>query len=130
MQAKDLVVNNAAAVSKTFKLLSPSAGLGAIASWYLREGPISSVFPSLTTSANRSTVSRVDSAQVKFKLPSSFTDSVTGLTNVGSHAELTVNVRIPQDFPEALRDDFVAYSLNLLGTDVVKSLVRDCAPNT
>lgn len=130
MNATDLTVKNKAGLDKIFKLLSPSAGLGAIATWFLREGPISSVFPSLTTSANRNPKSRIDTAQVKFKLPSSYTDSVTGLTNVGSHAEMTVNVRIPQDFPEALRDDFETLSLNLLSTDMVRDLIRNCAPNT
>lgn len=131
-QATDLVVNNGATtpVAKTFTLITPSAGLGSIAQWALREGPISSVFPQLTTSANQTKGSGVRSLNVKFKLPSSYTDAVTGLTNVGSHAECNFSVRIPPDFPEALKADLVAYTLNLLNTALLKSMIKDAAPAT
>lgn len=123
-QATDLVIKNGAAVDKTFTLISPAAGDGGIAQWALKEGTISSVFPALTASANRTgNNSRV--LKVKFKQPSSFTDAVTGLTNVNSAAEMNVTFSIPASYPEALKNDFTAFAIGALNTVLFKSMIRD-----
>lgn len=129
--ATDLVVNNGAStpVEKTFTLISPSAGDGGLAMWALKEGTISTVFPRFTASA-RSVNGRARSAKFKVTMPASYTDSVTGLTSVNSRGELIVTVNIPDEFPEALKDDFVAFSTGLLSTAYVKSLMRDALSAT
>lgn len=130
-QAIDLVVNNGAAspVSKTFTLISPAAGDGSIATWALKEGTISAVFPTLTAMAHK-TGKKSRNLKVKFRLPSSYTDSVTGLTNVGSGAEMNVTFSVPDAFPEALKNDYVAFALNLLATPTLKSMARDALSAT
>lgn len=129
--ATDLVVNNGATppVEKTFSLISPAAGDGGLATWALKEGPISTVFPRFTASA-RDINGRARSAKLKLSLPSSYTDNVTGLTSVNSKAEIIVTVNLPNEFPEALKDDFVAYGVNLLGDAYVKGLLRDALSAT
>lgn len=124
-QAIDLFVDNGATtpVEKTFTLISPAAGDGAIAMWALKEGAISSVFPRLTASARKGQKSRM--LTVKMALPSSFTDTVTGLTNVSSSAEMNVTFKIPDDFPESLKNDFVAFNLNILRTPLFVAMIRD-----
>lgn len=125
-QATDLVVNNGAGtpVSKTFSLIAPASGDGGIAQWALKEGTISAVFPSLTASAQK-TGNKSRNLKVKFRLPSSYTDSVTGLTNVAAGAEMNVTFSVPDAFPEALKADFVAFSLNLMNTSLLKAMIRD-----
>lgn len=127
-QALDLVIKNAAGADKTFSLISPSAGDGGLATWALKEGTISSVFPRLTAMARPGTGTRV--LTVKFRMPSSYTDTVTGLTNVGSGTLFSVQVVIPDNFPEALKNDFVAFSTNALKTTLLTAMIRDAVPAT
>lgn len=124
-QAIDLVVNNGAGtpVSKTFTLIAPAAGDNSVAAWALKEGAISTVFPTLTASAGKTPRGR--NLKVKFRLPSSYTDTVTGLTVVNSACEMNVTYSVPSDFPEALKPDFVAFANNLLNTALLKSMIRD-----
>lgn len=131
-QAIDLVVNNgdATPISKTFTLISPAAGMGGVAEWALQEGPISSVFPTFTASASVSRQSGIRTLVTKLRVPSSYTDAVTGLTNVGSYAEFSVTEKLPPDFPENLKANLVAYALNLLNTDLIKVMVRNATPAT
>lgn len=130
-QAADLVINNGAGtpVAKTFTLISPSAGDNSLASWRLKEGTISSVFPSITALA-RTTGNQSRKLQLKFRLPSSYTDSVTGLTRVTSAFELDASVSVPDDFPESLKNDAVAFACNLFQQTLVKSMIRDAVPAT
>lgn len=131
-QATDITVNNGATptpVAKTFALISPSAGDGGIASWALKEGTISAVFPSLTAVAGR-TGNNSRKLTVKFKLPSSYTDAVSGLTMVASSAEMNVSFSVPNSFPEALKADYVAFATNLLSSSLLKAMIRDAYPAT
>lgn len=130
-QATDLVVKNGAStpVDKTFSLITPAAGDGGIAQWALREGTISAVFPTLTASA-RPTSNSSRQLRVKFRLPSSFTEAATGRTIVASGAEMNVTVSVPGDLPESLKADFVAFSTNLLGSSLMKAMIRDAYPAT
>jgi hypothetical protein len=130
-QAIDLVLANGAGtpVNKTFTLYAPSAGDGSVATWKLKEGTIGSVFPTIT-SATRSTGNKSRKLQLKLRLPSSYTDSVTGLTQVGSAFEFDASVSVPDDFPEALKADAVAFTSNLLANALIKSMIRDAQPAT
>lgn len=130
-QATDLVINNGAGtpVAKTFSLISPAAGDGGIAEWALKEGTISAVFPRITASAAKTNNSSRN-AKFKFRMPSSYTDAVTGLSNVGSSAEMNATVTVPNDFPETLKADFVAFATNLFQQALIKAMMRDAVPAT
>lgn len=130
-QATDLTVNNGATtpVSKTFSLVSPASGDGGIATWVLKEGPISAVFPQFTASAAKN-----GNGARKLKLvltcPSSYNDAVTGLTNVNSSAQMNISVTIPNTYPEDKKADFVAFATNLQATSLLKAMIRDAYPAT
>jgi hypothetical protein len=130
-QAVDIVINNGAGtpVAKTFTLYAPSAGDNSVATWKLKEGTIGSVFPFITTST-RSTGNQSRKLQMKLRLPSSYTDSVTGLTKVGSAYEFDASVSVPDDFPEALKADAVAFAKNLMAHALITSMMRDAQPAT
>lgn len=130
-QATDLVINNGAGtpVAKTFTLLAPAAGDNSVAEWALKEGTIASVFPRITASARR-TGNASRKVQLKIKLPSSYTDTVTGLTKVGSGFEFDCSASVPDDFPEALKNDAVAFTANAIAHALIKSMIRDALPAT
>jgi hypothetical protein len=125
-QAIDLVLANGAGtpVNKTFTLYAPSAGDSSLASWKLQEGTISAVFPSITALA-RPTGNKSRKMQGKLRLPSSYTDSVTGLTKVGSAFEFDFSASVPDDFPEALKNDAVAFSKNLIAHALIQAMMRN-----
>lgn len=128
-QAIDLIIKNAANVDKTFALLTPASGDGGVARWALKEGTISSVFPTITASAV-ATQRDARSAHIKIHVPSSYTDSVTGKTNVDTGAEVNIKVAMPNTFPEANKPDFVAYVANAVQTALVKAIIKDALPAT
>ena len=130
-QATDLVINNGAAtpVAKTFSLYNPAAGDNAIAMWKLKEGTISKVFPTITVAA-RATGNQSRKLQIKMKIPSSYLDAVTGLTAVGSAFEFDASISVPDDYPESLKNDAVAFVANLMNHTLIKQAGRDATPLT
>lgn len=81
--------------------------------------------------AVRATVNaRARKANIKLQIPSSYTNSVDGLTKVGSAFDFNVDVTIPDDFPEALRSDAVAFASNLMSHELIKAVMRDGYPAT
>lgn len=130
-QAADIVLNNGAGtpVAKTFSLYSPAAGDNSTAVWALKEGVISSIFPRITASA-RATGNNSRQVQIKLRIPSSYTDTVTGLTKVGSAYEVNATISVPNDYPEALKNDAVAFTQNLMANAIMKSCYRDGLPAT
>lgn len=128
-QAIDLTVKNGANVDKTFTLVAPAAGMGGVAMWALKEGTISAAFPTLTAVA-QTNGGGVSHLRVKLSVPSSYTDSVTGLTNVGAGVLMDAHFRVPNVFPEALKADWVAYAVNLLNTALLKAMIKDGQPAT
>lgn len=128
-QATDLIIKNAAGVNKTFALITPAAGDGGVARWALKEGTISSVFPTITSSAT-STSRNSRNAHIKIHVPSSYTDSVTGLTNVAGGPEANLKVAMPNDFPEAMKPDWVAYVVGAVQTALVQAVIKDATPAT
>ena len=123
-QQINLVVKNGTGVDQTFTALSPAAGDGGVALWALKSGTIAAAFPTLTAVATRNS-NDVRTLRVKFGLPSSYNNAVTGLTVVSSKVLMDATFKIPADFPEALKDDWVAYATNLLNTALLKSMIRD-----
>lgn len=130
-KAIDLIVKNGAAtpIDKTFTLLAPAAGNGGVAEWALKDGAISSIFPRFTSAASVTT-NRSRKVQLKLTIPSSYTDTVTGLTQVGSRFEVNVNCSVPNDFPEILKADAVAFFSNLMSHPMVKEQIRDALSAT
>lgn len=130
-QATDLVIDNGAGtpVAKTFSLMSPAAGYNSLAEWALKEGTIATVFPRITALA-RATGNDSKKSQIKLKIPSSYTDTVTGLTKVGSGYEADISVSVPNDFPESLKDDAVAFTVNLVAHALIQAMIRDGSPAT
>lgn len=130
-QATDITVKNGATtpVDKTFSLISPAAGDGGIATWALKEGPISAVFPQLTASAAKNG-NAARKLKVTLTCPSSYNDAVTGLTNVNSSAQMNVSFTIPDTYPEDKKADFVAFATNLLSSSLLKAMIRDAYPAT
>lgn len=125
--AANLVVNNAAAVSKTFTLMAPAAGDGGIATFQLKEGGSPIAYPTLTALA-RATTNQSRKAQVKYRHPYSYTETTTGLIKAGPAFELNVDASIPFQFPETLRPDAIALATNLIAHALVKELLRDGYP--
>lgn len=132
--AIDLVLKNEAGVDKTFSLVTPAPGYGTPAEWALKEGVISSIFPRLTAVARPSqrpaSSGSARHLSVRLRMPSSYTDTVTGRTLVASAWEMNVNVSIPNDFPENLKGDAVAFATNALKTALVTQMMKDGTPAT
>jgi len=130
-QATNLVINNGAGtpVAKTFELLTPAAGDNGVAEWALKEGTISSVFPRITALA-RKTGNQSRRVQIKLRIPSSYTDTVTGLTKVGSAFEADIYATVPDDFPETLKNDATAFTKNLVAATLAQAMIRDALPAT
>lgn len=123
-QAADIIVDNGALVSKTFILVTAAAGDGGMAEWALKEGLISTAFPTFTAVATK-TNNKSRKLQLKLKVPASFTDAATGQTLITAATEMNVTFSVPNSFPESMKDDHVAYATNLLNTTLVKSMIRD-----
>lgn len=128
-QATNITIKDGANVDKTFTLIAPASGDGGIAEWALKEGTIASVFPRFTASAAR-TGNRSRKLTLKVRVPSSYQDSVTGLTNVGSAVEFNGSITVPDDFPEGKKADHVAFVANLINSALVKSMLSDAYPAT
>lgn len=130
-QAQDIIVNNGDTppVAKTFTLINPAAGDGGVAMWALKEGLISAVFPSFSAVASK-TANKSRKLTLKLRVPSSYTDSVTGLTAVGSAAEANVTMSIPDDFPELRKDDVTAFLANIISDPLVMEMLHDAYPAT
>jgi hypothetical protein len=128
--AADIVINNGAGtpVAKTFTLVAPAAGDNSFANWRLKEGTISSVFPAIAVLARANGSAR--KANIKLRIPSSYTDAVSGLTKVGSAFDMNVDVTVPDDFPEALKADAAAFATNLMANAIIKAVIRDAVPAT
>lgn len=131
-QATDLTIANgqASPVNKTFTLIAPASGNGGIAEWALKEGTISAVFPTITFMAERQATNKTRKGRVKIRVPSSYVDSTTGLTNAGSAYEFNGNWTVPDDFPESAKADAAAYVFNGLATALFKTLLKDATPAT
>lgn len=129
-QATALVLANGAAtpVNKTFDLDAPAAGFNSVAAWSLREGSISGVFPKITSVAQSS--ASANKVNAILRVPSSYTNSVTGLTSVGSAFQFKIEATVPKDFPEALKADAIAFSKNLVAHALIQAMIRDGLPAT
>lgn len=130
-QATDITIKNGAGtpLDKLFVLNSPAGGFNATAAdWTLKEGTIRSIFPVIKSSATKQ--SGAQKAHWTLRVPSSYTDTVTGLTKVGSAANMEVIVTVPDDYPESLKNDFTAFAKNLAAHALFQASIRDGLPCT
>lgn len=128
-QATNLVVKNAASVDKTFTLLTPAPGYGSPAEWALREGATAVTYPTFHLSAQK-TANRARKVSLKVRTPATYISVATGLPVVASNMEFNGTIVVPDDFPDAQKDDAVAFIANLIATAMVKACIRDGLPAT
>lgn len=131
-QAADIIVKDGSDANKTFSLVSPAAGDGGVAQWWLKEGNVVGAFPMLTASATPSQDRKKNSRNLKVKVtvPSSYVDATTGLTIVGPRVEANLTVTVPGEYPEAKKADAVAFVCNLIGSTALRGAMRDALPLT
>lgn len=126
-QAQDIIVQDASFVDKTFTLMTPAAGDGGLAVWALQVGGSPVAHPRFTLMA-KTTTNRSRKAQVKLRVPYYYTDAVTGLVKAGPAFEFNGDATVPDEFPNALRDDAVAFTTHLIGSTLVRACLRDGYP--
>lgn len=124
-----LVLNNAAAVAQNFVLYTPAAGDNGVATWKLKVGTISGVFPTVTIVA-RPTGNAARRSQIKLRIPSSYVDASSGLTQVGPAFEFDGYTTVPDAFPESQKADAIAYVKNLLAHALAQAVMKDGLPAT
>lgn len=125
-QAQDLVIKNAANADKTFVLYAPAPGDTGNATFKLKEGADSRYFPTLTVGTKVTNGAR--KATIRLRVPR---DPLPG--DVGGPAAscfVAVDVVVPDQFPETLKADWVAYATNMMNHALVKAVIRDAVPLT
>lgn len=125
----NLTVKNASNVDTLFTAITPAAGDGGVAVWYNKAGVSPVQFPKLTATAKRNAAG-TRTLTVRFDLPATYVDPVSGLPIKVSSPLIKLEAVIPEGYPESLRDDNVALALNLFSTPLLKSMIRDAYPAT
>lgn len=131
-QAVDITVNNGAGtpVAKTFTLLEPAASGGSSAKWALKEGDNWNTFNKIEASSRPNAQKDAQKLQLTYSFPATYVDAASTLTLVKDQAVVNVSVTIPNDFPEAKKDDLVAFTANLTNSTLVKAMIRDARAAT
>lgn len=120
----NITVKDSALTDKVFEVLTPASGDGGVARLALKEGSAPAAFPMLTVVA-RPTANASRKTSIKVHVPYTYTDPATGLLKKGPAFELNVDGSMPDAFPEDLRDDAVAYGVNLVASSLIKAVIRD-----
>nr|QDH91406.1 MAG: hypothetical protein H1Rhizo25885e4861_000002 [Leviviridae sp.] len=126
-QAVNITVKNGAAtpVDKVYELLTPAASDGSSALWALKEGANSKTFNTVEASSRRNAARDAQKLSMTYAYPSTYVDAASTLTLVKNRAVVNISVTIPDDFPEAKKDDLVAFTANLTSATLVKAMIRD-----
>jgi len=124
-QAADFTINNGAGtpVAKTFTLLAPAAGVNGEAKWELREGANSTVFPRFSAVLRPDPSVKGFSSVMKHRYPAAYTDTTTGLVKPSAVAEFVGTVKMPDDFPETDKANFVAFIVNSVANSLWKQFL-------
>lgn len=124
----NLVLKNAADADVIFTQLNAATGDNSLSRWADKTaGAIAGAFP-VATALARQAGDGGRTSQGKLHVPYSYVDTATGLTKIGSAAEFNFTGKMPADFPEADKDDFVAYAASLVATSLMKQFIRDGYP--
>lgn len=126
-QAANITVKNHALADKVFTLMTAASGEGGVARWALKEGGSPVAYPTMTISA-KATSNRSRKTQVKIRIPYHYTDATTGLVKAGPAYEFNGDFSVADEFPEAMRNDAVAFVANLTASLLVKEVCRDGYP--
>jgi hypothetical protein len=131
-QAVNITVNNGAGtpVAKTFELLEPAASGGSSAKWALKEGENWNTFNKIEASSRKNAQRDAQKLSMTYTYPSTYVDSASTLTVVKDNAVVNITVTIPDDFPEAKKDDLVAFTANITNHALVKAMIRDARAAT
>lgn len=121
-QAADITVKNAADEDKVFTLLAPAAGFGGLATWALKEGPTSNVFPGFTAQALQTNQGGIR-CHFRIKVPAYYVNVDTGLPVVQNAVEWHLTGIVPSEYPQAQIDDSVAYATNLIRSTIVQEMM-------
>lgn len=125
-QATNLVIKNAANVDKTFTLYAPAPGDTGNATFKLKEGADSRYFPTITVGTK--VTSQARKATIRLRVPR---DPLSG--DVGGPAAAcfaAVELTVPDQFPEAMKADWVSFLVNALNHADIKAVIRDAVPLT
>lgn len=122
-----MTVNNGAGtpVAKTYELLTPAASDGSSALWALKEGANSKTFNTVEASSRKNAKRDAQKLSLTYTFPATYVDAASSLTLVLDKAVVNLTVTIPDDFPEAKKDDLVAFTANITNHALVKSMIRD-----
>lgn len=129
-QALNLTVKDAANADKTFTLLAPAPGYGVPAEWALKEGATPVAYPRFTLAAANLPPQRLRKCKIRLRVPATYNDVSTGLPVVSSYMEFNATIDVPDNFPDAQRDNATAYFKNLVAHAIVNSCYRDGLPAT
>lgn len=128
-QAQNITVKNATNVDKLFTLVTPAAGDASAAVWQHKDGNFPAVYPTLTMITRRAK-NGTRTATMRYQMPSSVLDPVNGLPVVTGSPLVKVEVVIPKNYNESLRDDNITLALNIAASSLMKSALRDAFPLT
>lgn len=127
-QMTDVVISDSVPTARTYQMVSPGS-FGVRSDWVYKNGVVSTVFPRISALATR-VDNQAQKLLLKFSMPSSYVDAATGLTKAGTTAWVEVRVTMPDAFPEALRNDFQAFTANMVNHTLIKAMIRDALPAT
>lgn len=125
-QAQNLVIKNGANVDKTFTLYAPAPGDTGNATWKLKEGADSRFFPLITVGTKVTSGAR--KLTLRLRVPRSPLAGDNGGPAASAFAALDVTV--PDQFPEDMKNDWVAFLVNTLQNVDIKAALRDAVPLT
>lgn len=118
-----IVLKNAADVDKTFNLAAPASGYGGVCEYVLKEGSVSTAFKRLTYVATQGRTA--GTANMKLSCPTTIVEPSTGLVRITDKFEIYVKAVSPFAFPEAEKDDVIAFAKNAVAHAITQAFLRD-----
>lgn len=129
-QATNIVIKDAAAVDRTFELISPAAGDGAWANWRYKRGNFPVLFPIIAIKAYRNSASTARKVDVKLRVPAGMVDTTTGLPVVHGSWDFAGTVTVPDTFGVDQRPDVAAFAKNLFAHALLTAILQDASSAT
>lgn len=129
-QASNITVKNAAGTDVIYQVITPASGDGSTAIWQNKDGLTPKQFRTITAESRRGPSGKTRNLTVRVINPQSYVDPVSGLPVFTPSPVFKLEVTVPDEYPEASRDDFVTLSTSVLSSDMIKSLIRDAYPAT
>lgn len=121
-QATNVIVNNAAAVAKTFALAAPASG-NMPAVWFLREGANQTVYPKLEVSSDKIVKGSGRKVKLTLRVPTAVTSSTGVVSNAGDMF-FSIDAAVPALVPDSVRDDAIAFIGNIVINAIMKETFK------